>query len=1001
MESWQAKFTPEDVLRQGPWLRALSRALVGEAAADDVSQETWLRAARKSDLDPARLRPFLGGILRRVASEWRREARRRVAREGAHERREEAPSEQEVVERLELQELVVRAVRELDEPYRRTLTLRYLEGLSGAEIARRERLPEATVRTRVAHGLELLRQRLDARAGGRSSWRLALLPLARQEPIATGIATTGVLTVMGMKSGAAIAALALVAWWVWPRQREGVSEARPEVAEAGKTPGQDSATGAPSAAVREELGAPARAVLDEPTREPAHEARQEASLLARVVDFEGLPVEGAELSAPALRGVRATSTADGRVELPLPGVEPGPLRLRVRAEHFVGREVTVEVARAERAWAGELALERGATLRGRVLAPDGSHVARARLFTARGTRLAPPELGPSPEELAAWPGTTSDGEGRFEFEPLEPGRWSLWATAAGRPWIRLDDLPLVSGVRDVDVRLAELDLARTVAGRVLTPERRPAAAARLVLRMEDGDVLEAQADVSGHFDFMTRDEHVRCRLEARDAEWRYAPREVELQAGVTDLELCFEAPLELALRVLAPDGAPLEGAGVHACDAQRALVPGCDGRTDAEGAARLRVPDATFQLLVERAGHAPRLFGPFEPRALPASLELVLPVGQAIRGRVTHQGQGVVGASVALRRAADEGTWFAPRAWPFASEPALDALEPASAREQAVDARGEFVLAPPDGGAELERWYLVASARDLAPRAFGPFARTELLAQVHELPLTRGGTLTGRLSRSVGGSPEGCLVWARNGLGAQAFATVGPGGTYLLEHLLAGAWQVRALPPLSRDSLGLLDRPTSERPVFDVVVDEEHPTRLDLVLREPPEVRVTGRLDVDADPPGAWTVELRARGESFARQESVYVALAPDGSFHACLRCEDAVLLTFRSVDPRWEDLAYEVEVATRDGRARCERRLSFARLAGEFPHLGGRTLWVARLGAEPCTTAIQLDSSGAWTERWVPSGTVQCLDGEPGREGTTTLATLTLAPGQAGRIER
>jgi DNA-directed RNA polymerase specialized sigma24 family protein len=48
----------------------------------------------------------------------------------------------------------------LDEPFRSTIRLRYFDGLSAAEIARRATLPEGTVRWRAKEGLERLRRAL-------------------------------------------------------------------------------------------------------------------------------------------------------------------------------------------------------------------------------------------------------------------------------------------------------------------------------------------------------------------------------------------------------------------------------------------------------------------------------------------------------------------------------------------------------------------------------------------------------------------------------------------------------------------------------------------------------------------------------------------------------------------------------------------------------------------------------------------------------------------------
>jgi hypothetical protein len=90
----------------------------------------------------------------------------------------------------------------LEEPYRSTVLLRYLDGLSSAQIAARRGEPAALVRKRLERGLDRLRGLLDAEFGGDgTSWSVALLPLVT--------AKSGVLPVM--KTTTTIGLLKLVA----------------------------------------------------------------------------------------------------------------------------------------------------------------------------------------------------------------------------------------------------------------------------------------------------------------------------------------------------------------------------------------------------------------------------------------------------------------------------------------------------------------------------------------------------------------------------------------------------------------------------------------------------------------------------------------------------------------------------------------------------------------------------------------------------------------------
>ena len=55
---------------------------------------------------------------------------------------------------------ILNAVRSLPEAYRDTLTLRLVEGMTGAEIAERTGLTAASVRVNLHRGMKLLREKL-------------------------------------------------------------------------------------------------------------------------------------------------------------------------------------------------------------------------------------------------------------------------------------------------------------------------------------------------------------------------------------------------------------------------------------------------------------------------------------------------------------------------------------------------------------------------------------------------------------------------------------------------------------------------------------------------------------------------------------------------------------------------------------------------------------------------------------------------------------------------
>ncbi len=203
----------EELLAHAEWLRRLARALVGEAAADDVVQETYEVALTQPPKRAGALRPWLGGVARNLAKMRKRAGARRARREeaAAGAPAVAAPGPEELVARAMVQQRVATMVLALDEPLRSTLLLRYYEGLSAAEIARAQGVPAGTVRWRIKQALDQVRARLDDdHEGDRKRWVLLVAPLA--PPIAPAAPAVGTLLLKGLavKSGTKLAALVAV-----------------------------------------------------------------------------------------------------------------------------------------------------------------------------------------------------------------------------------------------------------------------------------------------------------------------------------------------------------------------------------------------------------------------------------------------------------------------------------------------------------------------------------------------------------------------------------------------------------------------------------------------------------------------------------------------------------------------------------------------------------------------------------------------------------------------
>ncbi len=170
----------DELLRHAAWVRGLARSLVhDDAAADDALQETWTAALRSPPRDADTSRAWLARVVRNAVRARGRADARRVRREEAVARSEGLEATADVVARAEQHRRLVLALMELDEPYRRTLLLRFFEELPPRDVAARMQVPVETVRTRTRRGLALLRERLDDEEhGDRSRWVRALVPLA-------------------------------------------------------------------------------------------------------------------------------------------------------------------------------------------------------------------------------------------------------------------------------------------------------------------------------------------------------------------------------------------------------------------------------------------------------------------------------------------------------------------------------------------------------------------------------------------------------------------------------------------------------------------------------------------------------------------------------------------------------------------------------------------------------------------------------------------------------
>ena len=176
------------LLEELGWVRALAERLLADPNdADDVVQETWLRT-REAPVrfeSRSRLRAWLAGMAKRMARDTLRARRRRSAREQRVARLEARTDAENVVERSAQLEELLHAVRALDEPQRRCVLLRYMDGYSTDEIAAAMSVSEEVVRKRLSRAMALQRSahlaaltRAPAGMIERRTWRESALRYA-------------------------------------------------------------------------------------------------------------------------------------------------------------------------------------------------------------------------------------------------------------------------------------------------------------------------------------------------------------------------------------------------------------------------------------------------------------------------------------------------------------------------------------------------------------------------------------------------------------------------------------------------------------------------------------------------------------------------------------------------------------------------------------------------------------------------------------------------------
>ncbi|MEO0649355.1 MAG: sigma factor-like helix-turn-helix DNA-binding protein, partial [Planctomycetota bacterium] len=476
-------------------------------------------------------RAWLAPGARRLAARRRRGESRRDRREAAVARPEEQADTTRLVERAEVAERLAAAVRELPEPYRGTLLLRFLDDRDPRWIAEHEGLRPDTVRLRIRRGLAQLRERLEREERARGSdWAVLLLPLARGSDaldVATGTASTAFLGTTAMKLILTTAGLLLSAGLysllssnepaspVAPLAPDEVAEA-PRVAAPERPRPVESTAVAPAsvASLDGRTAIESEASLTPPPASETQAATEAPGLFGTVVDERDRPIGGARVYL-----VRPAASEDG-TELvveedgPLPSVVTGAdgafqigesvlaslalpesLELGIHANGYV-REVLSDPVDSQAEAGHRITLTRGPILAGRLVDEEGSPAVGVSIVAHTGTKRLS-HVSPTKAQFYSETNQransdsdyfecrqTTDSAGHFVISGLPEGSVQLFSLDADWEVLESEPTPIEAGFASWTVRRCLGVRVELVAPNV--EAARVSAKFKVALEFEDG-----------------------------------------------------------------------------------------------------------------------------------------------------------------------------------------------------------------------------------------------------------------------------------------------------------------------------------------------------------------------------------------------------------------------------------------------------------------------------------------------------------------------------------
>jgi RNA polymerase sigma-70 factor (ECF subfamily) len=586
----------ELLLDQAGFLRRLARDLVHDAhSAEDAVQDVMVAALERPPRHDGNLHGWLGAVLRNLVSKRSRAHVRRVQHEQESARLAERSDELAPLESESTVRFVTDAVLALDEPLRSAILLRYFEDLPVREIAKRQRVPLSTVKSRLQRALEILRVRLKNTSG--DSWRASLLALMvpgemlRHAPLA-GVGKGVIL--MSLKTKLAVASVALIASIVVYRRITSEPESTPDSnhAVAALTPALER-TGGDSKPVAATETADPRSQVPPATSLPAAavDPRPDSLLYGSLLDPEGKPISGAPFERIGItdrngnpRYVDAKS--DGAFAFH--AMPFGKYWMFATVDGFVPSECAIELRPEQPHLQRDITLQRAPRLRVIATTPEGEDLA-----------LALEKAGP---QFHHWKGSlvpiaTEERPGTWwtEMDGNPNNPYGLGRYRDDDPVMRTDPAPAEKGfmgvltlTREPPLFVSLLDYHRVLQTRevkrgdeevrfVVSAEEIAALLATLQIRIVDAGTLEPVKGVSAEVNSKNGGQGTRpsdengiiavkgldpgeyeVRVKAKD--FAIASHSVLVQAGADSdpVQIALEPGVAFEARVVDGSGAPFD-----------------------------------------------------------------------------------------------------------------------------------------------------------------------------------------------------------------------------------------------------------------------------------------------------------------------------------------------------------------------------------------------------------------------------------------------------------